>query len=803
MLQIVQTRILSVTTWYYLAFLLISLAMFGITAGAVWVYQRRDRFTTQTLAGDLTYFSSLLAVVTALCVMLQTSLPLVRAQSASGMVAWFGLIACLILPFFLSGIIVSLALTRTPLRIGKVYAVDMVGAAAGSVGALLLLNLTDGPSALLWIAAFNALAGACFAHCGIGSAELPPLIFANAFKRPGLIFAVLAVAALANGMVDGGLRLLFVKGHPQYGEDRPMLERWSSFARVAVRTVNEEPLDLWGASPLFRAADWPIDKRWMNIDGDAATYTYRWDGDPARIGFLKYDVTNIAQFLPGHRRSAVIGLGGGRDMLSAHLFGVADITGIEVNPTLLRLLTSEPGFADFAGLNRLPAAHFFNDEARSWFARSDQSFDLIQMSLVDTWAATGAGAFSLSENGLYTVDGWKIFLNHLTEHGVFTVSRWYTPDAIDEAGRSVSLAAAALLDLGATDPSQSIFMAGSGPIATLVVSRTPFREQDLAILRKVAADYQYRILLCPGLPPASEVLGRIAASRDRDALEAYTANLPLDLTPSSDERPFFFNQLPLSDPQKMLRLTSLRSSAVVTGNFAATDTLVLLFVLSAILVGYSIIRPLGPAIGDVGRRLAIGGSAYFILIGAGFMCVEIGLLQRLSVFLGNPAYSLSIVLFSIILATGLGSLVSDRFPLNTRLRFGLWSVTTGAYLLLLPLWLPMPLHAFESALLPTRAALCVLAVAPSGFLMGFGLPTGLRLINAINPRPLPWFWGINGATGVLASSIAVGIGIAYGIPATLALGGVCYLLAMPAGLMTWFSAAGIRTASGAVRPAGA
>jgi hypothetical protein len=801
MLQIVQTRILSVTTWYYLAFLLISLAMFGITAGAVWVYQCRDRFTTQTLAGDLTYFSSLLAVVTALCVVLQTTLPLVRAQSASGMVVWLGLIACLTLPFFLSGIIVSLALTRSPLRIGKVYAVDMVGAAAGSIGALLLLNLTDGPSAVLWIAAFNALAAACFARCGIGRATLPPLAFANALSRPGLIFVVLAVAALANGMMDGGLRLLFVKGYPQYGENRPMLERWNSFARVAVYPSNEELLRLWGPSPLFRAEDWPTDKRWMNIDGDAGTYTYRWDGDPTRFGFLKYDVTNIAQFLPGHQRSAVIGLGGGRDMLSAHLFGVPDITGIEVNPTLLRLLTSEPGYADFAGLNRLPGVHFFNDEARSWFARSDQSFDLIQMSLVDTWAATGAGAFSLSENGLYTVDGWKIFLNHLTEHGVFTVSRWYTPEAVDETGRSVGLAVAALLDLGMADPSRSVFLAASGQIATLVVSRTPFGEQDLAILKKAAADYQYRILLCPGLPPASEVLGRIAASKDRDDLEAYTASLPLDLTPSSDERPFFFNQLPLSDPQKMLRLMSVDSGAVVTGNFAATDTLVLLFALSVILVAYSVVRPLRPAIGDIGRRLAIGGSAYFILIGAGFMCAEIGLLQRLSVFLGRPAYSLSIVLFSVILATGLGSLASDRLPLNTRLRFGLWSVATGAYLLLLPLWLPTMLHAFEGAELPIRAALCVLAVAPPGFLMGFGLPTGLRLISAINPRPLPWFWGINGATGVLASSMAVGIGIAFGIPATLALGGVCYLLAMPAGLITWFSAAGIQPAPVAVRPA--
>ncbi len=787
MQQIVQTRILSVATWYYLAFLIISLAMFGITAGAVWVYLRRERFSARTLAGDLAYFCSAAAVVTALCAVLQTTLSLVGTRSMTGIAVWFELIFCLVLPFFLSGIVVSLALTRSPLRIGRVYAVDLAGAAAGCLGALLLLDLTDAPSALLWIAALNALAAICFARCGIGQATPPALPFAEAFSKPMILFPLLVVAALASGFSDGGLRLLTVKGQLEVGANEPVLVRWNSFARVAVMPARRAPPALWGPSPLLKPGDWVLEQRWMNIDGDAGTVSYHWEGDPARVGFLKQDITNLAHYLPGHRRAAVIGVGGGRDILSAHIFGVPEITGIELNPTLTRLLTDAPGFSDFAGLNRLPGLTLHNDEARSWFARSAESFDIIQMSLVDTWAATGAGAFSLSENGLYTVDGWKIFLNHLTEHGVFTVSRWYLPESVEEAGRSVSVAVAALLDLGVADPSRQIFLAGSGAVATLIVSRSPFSDQDLAILKDTAAALQYRILLCPGLPPASEVLGKIAAGTDRAQLQAYTANLAMDLTPSSDERPFFFNQLPLRDPRRMLAELRGHSGAVVYGNLAATGVLLLLFGLSVILVAYSIVRPLRPAIRDVGRRLALGGSAYFVLIGAGFMCTEIGLLQRLSVFLGSPAYALSIVLFSIILSAGIGSLVSDRLPLDTGRRFVLWSLATGAYLLSLPIWLPGVLHAFEASGLALRAALCVLAIAPAGLLMGFGLPTGLRFVAAINPQPMPWFWAINGATGVLASSLAVAIGIAFGIPTTLAVGGACYLLILPVGLMTWFS----------------
>ena len=787
MQQIVQTRILSVATWYYLAFLIISLAMFGITAGAVWVYLRREQFSAGTLAGDLVYFCNAAAVVTALCAVLQTTLSLVGIETATMIAVWLELILCLVLPFFLSGIVVSLALTRSPFRIGRVYAVDLAGASAGCLGALLLLNLTDGPTALLWIAALNALAAFCFARCGIGSAKPPALPFAEGLSKSKLLFPLIAVAALVSGFSDQGLHLLTVKARLEVGGTKPALERWNTFARVAVLQMGVEAPKLWGPSPLLKPGDWAIEQRWMNIDGDAGTVTYRWQGDPARVEFLKSDITNLAHYLPGHRRAAVIGVGGGRDILSAHIFGVPEITGIEVNPTLTRLLTDAPGFADFAGLNRLPGLRLYNDEARSWFARSAESFDVIQMSLVDTWAATGAGAFSLSENGLYTVDGWKIFLSHLTEHGVFTVSRWYLPNTAEEAGRSVSLATAALLDLGVAEPSRSIFLAGSGDIATLIVSRNPFSDQDLAVLKDTAAALQYKILLCPGLPPAVEVLEKIAASTDRDQLQAYTAGLPMDLTPSTDERPFFFNQLPLSDPVRMLATLREHPGAVAGGNLAATGTLLLLFAVSVLLVAYSIIRPLQPAIRDVGRRLAIGGSAYFVLIGAGFMFTEIGLLQRFSVFLGSPAYALSIVLFSIILSAGIGSLVSDRLILDTRLRFTVWSLATGLCLLALPVWLPGVLHGFEGSGLGLRAALCLLAVGPAGLLMGFGLPTGLRFVAAINPQPMPWFWAINGATGVLASSLAVAIGIAIGIPATLTIGGICYLLILPVGLATWFA----------------
>src|SRR5665213_4336873 len=175
--------------------------------------------------------------------------------------------------------------------------------------------------------------------------------------------------------------------------------------------------------------------------------------------FRKYYGTNLAYTTRNTGRSAVIGVGGGRDLLSAHLFGFPDVTGVELNPIFIDWLTTR--FRSYNHLADLPGTHFFVDEARSWFARTTERFDLVEMSLIDTWAATGAGAFSLSENGLYTVQGWQHFLDALTPTGVFTVSRWYDPRNIAETGRLLSLASAALRTRGVAHPEAQIFLAGT------------------------------------------------------------------------------------------------------------------------------------------------------------------------------------------------------------------------------------------------------------------------------------------------------------------------------------------------------
>lgn len=768
MLQIVETRIISVTSWYHLAFFVISIAMFGLTAGAVWVYLRSETYRAELLSYHLSVASLGFALATVVALLVQLTIVTSLPASLMSLVVWAEFAVALSLPFFFSGIVVSLALTRSPYPVGVVYGTDLLGAALGCLGALLLLNLVSGPSAVLWIAVLGAAGGLCFASAGQNNPH--GRFAAKLYRHRIIVIGGLIVLAAANSVTES-VRPTIVKDNVEQPATIAY-EKWNSFSRITIGQSQKTPPVLWGASSRF--TPYQIEQRWMHIDGGAGTAVYRFSGDLDQVAFLRYDVTNLAYAIRGLQTGAVIGVGGGRDLLSARLFGLSEVVGVEINPIFIDVLTRL--YSNYTAIGRQRGIAFEVDEARSWFARATRSFDIIQMSLIDTWAATGAGAFTLSENGLYTVEAWRIFLERLTPEGVFTVSRWYAPGEVNETGRMVSLAVATLQNLGVADPKRHLFMGSSGSVATLVMSRSPLSDQTLADLRGAAAAYDFSILLDPQGQAASPLLGRIVSAPDRKTLQRVTETYYLDLSAPTDARPFFFNQLRLGRlfDQDLFAVAS--RPGVYGGNLSATLTLALLILISAALVAATIVIPLRSTVATAAATLTVAGTAYFALIGIGFMMAEIALLQRISVFLGHPVYALSVVLFSLILSTGVGSLASERVPLDSSPRLIGWSALTSVYLVALPSWLPQILLDVESASLLMRAGLAVLVLAPAGFLMGFGFPTGMRLVSMIDERPTPWFWGINGAAGVLAASVAVLTSIEFGIDTTLRLGAICYLL---------------------------
>jgi hypothetical protein len=777
--QIVQTRILSVLTWYYLAFFAISVAMLGMTVGAVWVYVKRERFESAPLSVTLARYSMLTALAMPGSMIAQMSLVISQDHSLLMVVVWALLLAVMAVPYVFSGVVVSLALTRSPFPAGQVYGVDLVGASLGCAATIFVLNVLDGPTAVIVAGVIAALGAAAFAVGEEGEAAFRGKRW---FQRPRSVAMALMLLAAFNAVSAMRFRPTLVKGKIEQPEER-YYEKWNSYSRIIASYPAMEFPHLWGPSkttpPNMRVA--AVD---LNIDGDAATSMFRYDGTQKSIECLQYDVVSLAYRLPGIHKSAVIGVGGGRDVMTAHYFGVPDITGVELNPIFVNLDTTVPGYSRFSGMNTLPNLKLHVDDARSWFAATHEKFDLVQMSMVDTWAATGSGAFTLSENGLYTLEGWRAFLKSLNPNGIFTVSRWYSPGDVNETGRMVGLATAALLDAGVQDARPHLYVATADRIATLVLSKSPFTPEQLAILNNTTQSLGFTVLLAPDHPADSALLRAATASTNLKDLNHALDRSYLDLTVPTDRRPFFFNQLRILDLPKLVKTLSILSSHHVeqgsfSGNLVASGVLGLILILSIEAVVLTILVPLRGTAKECPRRLVVTGSLYFGLIGMGFMLGEIALLQWFSVYLGHPVYSLGVCLFSLILSSGLGSLLSEKIRLRSRRALLIWGGIVVAYLLALEQLLPVVFAATTSHERVVRIGVTLAAILPLGFLLGFAFPTGLRLVEAVDRRPTPWFWGINGATGVLASVVGVIISMSAGINVTLLISAGCYLALIP------------------------
>lgn len=782
MLQIVETRVFSVLSWYHLAFFAVSMAMLGMTAGSLFVYFRPHMFPSDRLQQNLGWISAALAIS-----IVVSTLGLITSVVPSGItntlvmtaVVWLRMMLIMLPPYVFLGMAVSLALTRSPWPVGLVYGVDLTGAATGCLIVLVLLEWADGVSALFAIAAIAAAGAACFAAAAHASGEVARRTnwITNLGSQRRTIILTIALAALAIGNAVSqphGLALLMSKSHLELSP--PFYIRWNTFSRIQVMDSGLVSPQLWGPSTVVKLPR--IQQRLLEIDGNAATAMYKFDGDFSKLDFLRYDITNLAYTIRHDGRSAVIGVGGGRDLLAACLYGFHDVTGVELNPIFVDLLTRK--MRDFNHLADVPGVRLIVDDARSWFARTPERFDLLQMSLVDTWASTGAGAYSLSENGLYTLQGWRHFLTALTPTGMFTVSRWFNPNDVSEIGRLLSLAAAALRDQGIADPGKHMFIAATENLATLIVAKSAFTADELTRLHARVDELQFRMLYSPDQTAGLAVVRQIIEAPDAAALSALSRQQHLDFSVTTDARPFFFNQLIAFDPAS-IRLALRNDDGIVRGNLMASLTIVVIMVLSGLLVLFAMIVPALPSVRDISVRLTVLGTGFFFLIGLGFMFVEVGVIQRVSTFLGHPVYGLAIGLFGLILSTGVGSFISERFPLRSVPRLLLWVVLIGCYVASLPFWFPVLVERFEGADLIRRVFVALAAIVPSGLLMGYGFPTGMRLINRIDPRPTPWFWAVNGAAGVLATSVAVATSITFSIDVSLWVGATCYLLIGPFG----------------------
>jgi len=764
MYELLLTRIFSVTMWYHFAFMAISMAMLGMSAGALAVFLFPAYFPKEKTRQQLSWTALLFAfsIVIGLAVHLNMS-------TASGetlpdpmsFLASFGIVS---VPFVVGGVCITLALTRFSAQVGAVYAADLLGAALGCVLLWVALRLVDGPTAVVGTACLAGGAAICFAL----GAKARKLLWGTVV---GTLALVAFVAVQARSPI---LRISYVKGRL---EAEPLYEKWNSFSRVTVygdQTIAGRPFG-WGFSP--GAALPPVRQLHLLIDATAGTVLTGFDGDTAKLSYLKQDVTNLAHYLRPRSKVLIIGTGGGRDILSALAFNQPLIRGIDVNGNIIETVNRR--FGDFTGhLDRVDRVSFVHDDARSYLERTKDAFDIIQISVIDTLAATSAGAFALTENALYTLEGWSLFLERLRPGGILSVSRFYSEDFPGETYRMAALASAALTRQGVTDTRKHIAIvqrpggeSWGGPygVATLLLSRDELSPQDLDELERRVGELNFRMLLSPRAAQ-SDVLAKLATSSSSPAA---ISMLPIDVSPPTDDRPFFFQMARLRDalhpaPRNVQR-REINNTAVnfLSLSLAAVGAMTVLFIVLPLLL-----RARKASFRQAGRPVL-----FFASIGFGFMLVEVSQLQRLNIFLGHPTYSLSVVLFSLLLFSGMGSwatkyLESPSGPLIQAVLFGLLLALAWFGLGTPWLW-----QVCRASVTPVRILVAVACLAPIGLLMGTAFPLGMQWVSRAHQPLTPWLWGINGACSVCGSVLAVIIAMNAGISSAFWAGLACYAVA--------------------------
>jgi hypothetical protein len=776
--QLLLTRTFSVTMYYHFAFVAISVTMFGMAAGAIAVFLRPDVFVRERVHAQLAIGSLLCAVAIVLSYLTHLAIPFLIEPS---LVSVYGIAltyTALSVPFIISGVVVSLALTRFPGQVSTLYAADLAGAALGCLLVGPLLHLTDAPTAVLASSTTVAAAGVLFAMERMPGAPGRAWFVQSSAVLAALFIAVTAAHGIAARDGRAWLRLIWVKG--QY-EPRPLVEKWNSFSRIRV-IGNPERAGRpsgWGFSRTL-PPDLTARELHLDIDSYAGTELTQFRGDPAEIAHLKYDVTNVAHYLRPDSRVIVVGTGGGRDVLSALAFNQKRVTGVEINDAILDLVNRR--FGDFTGhLDRDPRVRFVNDEARSFIARLNDQADIIQISLIDTWAATASGAFVLTENSLYTVNAWRIFLDHLAPRGILTVSRWYYADRPGEVYRLAALASTTLMQMGVTRPGDHYAIvrarpapSGNAPdgVGTMLVSRDPLSPQDLDLLEAIASRMNFDIVQSPRQSADATFAAIASGDRVREAI----ANHPLNISAPTDDTPFFFHMLRLRDAFDTDRW---RDQGIVRFNMTAVGVLGVLLVTVLVLTASCILLPLMLSARRADFDGAAGHLVFFAAIGLGFMLVEISQVQRLTIFLGHPVYSLSVVLFSLLLSSGAGSLSTSRLEANPGSR----SVIARLVVLVVVLIgfgaiTPAAVRHYEAAATPVRIAVAVAILLPIGFFMGMAFPIGMRRALGEVPSIAPWLWGVNGAASVCASVLAIVIALGAGISAAFWVGTGCYVVAL-------------------------
>jgi spermidine synthase len=765
LLQIALTRIFSFTIWYHFAYVTISVALLGYGASGAFLAIFPGA-SGATPARRLPLYALVCGVSIVMGLVVFAELPFhpfqVRVDPARQIPYMFAFYLAVTTPFFFAGLCISAALKMLSHRVSRLYFSDLLGAGVGCLIVVFAIRALSTPGAVIASAVIVCLASAAFACTGERRALLTPALGTVAVAALGLV--VLSVVTFKPSP-EKYLYLFMTSPN----DIRLYSHRWTPIFRTDVFGFRDEEKSRtgsyagWGISPYWKhlAATRAPKIRFISHDGDACAVIYNFDGDLAKLEMFDHLILKAPYLLLNRPNVLVIGVGGGTDIVNAIKNHARHVTGVELDPATIDAVEHEN--ADFTGhLFDRPDVTMIAGEGRSTVRRSKTRYDLIELTAVDTLAALSTGAYVLSESYLYTTEAIQEFLDHLTPNGVLSV---VVADFNGQIGfprhtmRQLALYVKALHERGIDDPQNRIAVMTSAegiPQVAMMLKNSPMTPAETSRLRDFADRMGFHIWALPG--KAYPTLHSEYLRTPANAREAFLSRQPLILEATSDDNPFFFNFYKWRDLGKSL-------GQFDTGHTLATAQIILgLILLFSIL--FSTVLILLPLFVFKRQGLHTQGRwglvTFFAGIGLGFILIEISLIQKFVLFLGYPTYSLTVVLFSLLSYSGIGSFLTGRMKKAPEDRLPVIFAGLAVVNLLYLVGLPHLFHAFLGSLLPVRVIIASAVLIPLGLMMGMFFPSGIQIVRRANVAFVPWAWGINGCASVVGTVLAVIMAMSYG-----------------------------------------
>jgi len=777
------TRLLSVTQFYHFAFMIVSIALLGFGASGT-LLASLPGLGQRNLESNLGWLA-LASGVTMLGAYLLTnwlpfdsfSIAWDRRQVLILVLHYF----VLTMPFFFSGLTVSLLLTAHSQSAGKIYSINLLGSSVGCLAALFAPTWIGGEGMISLSSAFcvSASLTSIFSHL---SHLFHPGKKAEVYLRTftSIVLILLICLDLVPRLLDKpGLPVMSLRLSPykslsyalQYPGAKLIYQRWNAFSRVdVVRSPGIRSLP--GLS--YRYLQPLPSQDGLLVDGNDLTPIVR---DLEDTTFASYLPLALAFQLRPQANTLVLEARGGVDILVALAEGASHITAVEVNPLIVEAA---------ATIYRLPGVETAILSDRAYLRRTTERFDVIILSLVNSYHPVRSGAYSLAEDYRYTVEAFQDAIAHLTPEGLLVVTRWHQSPP-SEALRAFATAVTVLKRRGANPKEQMAVLRGYNAV-TLFVKNGPFSPMELKIIRKFAAERAFDLDYLPDLHPQEvNIYNILPEPQDylayTDLLNApspedYYAKYPFDVSPPTDDRPFFGHFFKWSQTREvMAELGKTWQPFGGAGYFVILALLILailaagvMIVLPALVFRQSTPSPLSVSPHSYSHNKHTGAIVYFGLLGLAFLLVEIPLIQRFILYLDNAAYAMTSVLFALLFFSGVGSRFSQRLPL-------VWALGLLTVLLIAtPYYLPYVLLHTLGLPIEARLILTILILAPLGLLMGMPFPSGIhQLANYPGSEALvPWAWAVNGALSVISAVLAALIALSWGFTWVFRLGALCY-----------------------------